>query len=405
MKIANVIRRFVFEEWGGTESAVWNLSKCFSAMGHSPEILATKALQPLEFEERSSVKIRRFGYFYPYLFLGKESKLALDKKGGNPFSLGIYSGIANGKFDIVHSHTLGRMAKESALAAKKLGVPCVLSFHGGYMDVPQSEIDMMKNPTKNKIGYGAAVEKIFGLRSDAVLKADGIICVGQNEYEMMRKAHPSKKVVFIPNGVDFEKFERPADADFRGRFSIPRTRRLVLCVSRIDPQKNQIALLSLLDEILKKGEDAHLALVGFVTDKTYLAKIEQAAKDLGLGDRLTVCGGIAPESPMLASAYKSADVFALASVHEPFGIVALEAWAAGTPVIAANVGGLGRLVENAKTGFLFDSSDARSMADAYFCAKKFGAETAAAAKTLCREKYSWSAAARQTLDFYNSLKK
>ncbi|MBQ2721351.1 MAG: hypothetical protein IJF70_00420, partial [Opitutales bacterium] len=63
MKVANIIRRFVFEEWGGTESAVWNLTKKFAKQNVSAEILATKALCDCQFERKDDVDISRFDYF------------------------------------------------------------------------------------------------------------------------------------------------------------------------------------------------------------------------------------------------------------------------------------------------------------------------------------------------------
>ena len=405
MKIANVIRRFVFDEWGGTESAVWNLSKQFSKSGHKPEILATSALDKNGVETRDGISIARYPYFYPHLMLGSKAKTVLDKKGGNPFSYGLYKHIRHGGFDIVHSHTLGRTAKISILAARKAGIPCVLSFHGGYADVPKSESDSMLEPTRHSLGYGAIIEGIFGIRKDAVAQSDGIICVGENEYGRVRKLFPKKPVALIPNGVDFGKFSAAAHSDFRKEHSIPKDRKLILCVSRIDMQKNQLALLDLLDVLVSNGGNAHLALVGFTTSETYRNKITEKARFLGLSDRLTICGGLPPNSDMLVSAYKSADVFALASIHEPFGIVVLEAWAAGVPVIAANVGGLGRLVRDGESGFLFNPHDPKQMAEAYANAVKFSSTIKSAAAKRCRENYSWESVAKRTLLFYNGLRK
>lgn len=403
MKIANVIRRFVFEEWGGTESAVWSLSKKFSQEGETAEILATTALCNCAYEEKKYVKIKRFDYFYPHLFLDKKRIFTLDKKGGNPFSFQLYKYILNGGFDIVHSHTLGRIGKIAVVSAKKLGIPSVLTFHGGYLDVPKSEVDMMNEPLKYRIGYGKLIEKFCKMPNDAVAQADGIICVGKNEYEKMCSIYPNKKIAHIPNGVDIENFSKTPTSDFRKEFSIPKDRKLILCVSRIDPQKNQLALLKLLDALLKRGENVHLALVGFITDNSYLQKINELAKSLNILERLTICNGLPPESDLLLSAYKSAEVFALASIHEPFGIVALEAWASQVPVIASNVGGLGRLVENANTGFLFQSNDTSSAIDAFYNVQKHKEQICKNAYKLCVEKYSWQAVAKQTLDFYRSL--
>ena len=65
MKIANVVRRFVFEEWGGTESVVWNLSKQFVRDGNNVEVVSTSALCDCAEELRDGIKISRFKYFYP----------------------------------------------------------------------------------------------------------------------------------------------------------------------------------------------------------------------------------------------------------------------------------------------------------------------------------------------------
>ena len=69
MRIANVMRRLAFDEWGGTETAVWNSSLKLKEAGNFVEILATKALCGCEQEERDGLPVRRFNYFYPHLFL------------------------------------------------------------------------------------------------------------------------------------------------------------------------------------------------------------------------------------------------------------------------------------------------------------------------------------------------
>ena len=126
---------------------------------------------------------------------------------------------------------------------------------------------------------------------------------------------------------------------------------------------------------------------------------------MGLNDRLTLCGGMSPNSDILLSAYKSANVFVLPSIHEPFGIVVLEAWASGVPVIASNIGGLGYLVEDAKTGFLFEPNNVSQMVEAYFSSQKNVDEITRNALSVCKEKYSWKFVAKQTLQFYKELTK
>ena len=404
MKIANVLRRFSFDEWGGTETAVWNAAKTLAAMGHSPEILCTSALSVPGRECAESIGIARFPYFYPHLFLSGESRTALDKKGGNPFSPGLYRRLLDGGYDIVHTHAMGRIAKEAIKAAHARGVPCAISFHGGHYDVPRSEFEEMAKPLAGTLGYGGAIERLAGLRFDVVERADGVICVGENEYEEVKRRFPGKPAALIPNGVDCEKFSRRPGADFRAAHSIPRGRKLILCVSRIDYQKNQRALARLVAGLLRAGEDVHCAMVGFVTSKSYMEELRRDIRGLAVGDRMTIVEGLPPDSDMLVSAYQSADIFALPSVHEPFGIVALEAWSAGIPVMASNAGGLGRLVREGKTGCLFSPHSDEEAEAAYFRALENAGEITANAKAEVAAKYSWGAVSRALENFYTRLK-
>ena len=86
MKIAHIVRRFTFSEWGGTESVVWNIALQQKAQGLTPEIICTAALDKIGCEVIDGITIRRFPYFYPYFPMPGKDKLALDKKGGNPFA-------------------------------------------------------------------------------------------------------------------------------------------------------------------------------------------------------------------------------------------------------------------------------------------------------------------------------
>ena len=132
----------------------------------------------------------------------------------------------------------------------------------------------------------------------------------------------------------------------------------LLCVARIDRQKNQMMLV----EWLSRHADAVVRFVGPVTQPDYLAELERRAEELGVTDRLKMVGPLKPGSSELLAEYKDADVFVLPSRHEPFGIVILEAWAAGLPVVASNVGGMGRLCgAHPNAALTFVPGDAASM--------------------------------------------
>ena len=403
MRILNIIRRLAFDEWGGTEATVWNSSKKFKELGNEIEILATTALCKIKRETRDALEIRRFNYFYPHFFLSQKNSLALDKKGGSPFSLSLYRYLKRTNCDLIHSHALGRLAKVALKAAQVKNVPLILSFHGGNYDVPPSELEEMLKPLKGSIGYGKLIEWICGLEKDVVEQADGVVCVGKNELDLFQKKFPKKKAAYIPNGVDTSLFNHIPQTSFREAYSIPKNKKLLLCVSRIDYQKNQRVLVELIKNLVTSGEDVHCAIIGFITSFTYFEKLKKDISQWELENRFTLIEGLPPQSELLIAAYKEADIFVLPSIHEPFGIVVLEAWSAKLPIIASAVGGLKTLIRNGENGFLFDTSNPKSMTSAYFNALFKKNQLIEHAFREVVYDFSWDKMSARQLQFYEEV--
>ncbi|MCP3967891.1 MAG: glycosyltransferase family 4 protein [Lentisphaerae bacterium] len=365
MKVANILRRFTFEEWGGTETVVWNTSRCLINKNCIADILCTKALAVTEEERLHGLTIKRFPYFYPYFPMNSSRKLQLDKKGGNPYCLKMLEFLRDSDYDILHCHTMERLADCVKLAAEIRKVPYVISFHGGCLDVPQSELEEMLKPLNRTLNYGKIFDWLLGYNRKFIEKANGIICVGYNEYELVKQKYPDKIVEYIPNGVDYEYFAKAPSFDFRYHHSIPGDAEVILCVSRIDYQKNQKLLLEFMNEIKNGDGKEHLVMIGPVTAMHYYKEMQRMIECFGLRDRVTIVEGLKPDSEDLLAAYKTADVFMLPSLHEPFGIVILEAWASGVPVIASQVSGLERLISNRENGLLFNPDRFEDVVNAY----------------------------------------
>ena len=208
LRVAHVVRRFAFEEWGGTETVVWNTAGHLGGYGVESEIFATRACSAVGDEIRDGIPIRRFDYFYPYWPLGAAARRALDKKGGNPISPRMEKALLGCGCDLIHIHAGGRVAQSATLAARKLGIPAVISFHGGCIDIPEAEMREMLRPIRHTVRYGGLLDRLAGRRFDIAAEADAMICVGANEEQLLRDRYPGRRVLFLPNGIDAKRFER-----------------------------------------------------------------------------------------------------------------------------------------------------------------------------------------------------
>lgn len=429
MRIAHVLRRLSFDDWGGTEQVVWNLAKAQQEAGHEVRIFATTALwkdfntkntkdtkgflgalrslcslcwENRQFAETvDGIEILRFRPVYPWWPMPKKLVAELDRKGGNPFVPGLGKALVEWRPDVIHCHAMARIAELCLRVAHSTTQPpnhqttepkTVISLHGGGANVPTVEAKSLKAPTRGRLPWGKLLDYAFGWTRRVPEDFGGIVCVGEDEYERYRAKHPH--VMFLPNGVDTRLF-----AGNSGETGNSGSSATLLCVARIDRQKNQMALV----EYLARHPGRKLRLVGPVTQPDYREELERRAAELGVADRVAFVGALKPGSPELLAEYRNADVFVLASRHEPFGIVVLEAWAAGLPVAASDVGGLGRLcAAHPGAAAVFPSGDSAALDAAVDKAFAERAEMSAAGVAAAKE-YDWATLAARLVDFYADI--
>ena len=393
MRIAHVIRRLSFDDWGGTEQVVWNLAKAQKAAGHDVRLFATTALCATPHETVDGLEIVRFRPVYPWWPMPKALVAELDRKGGNPFVPGLGKALREWRPDVIHCHAMARIAELCLRVGARRR--CVVSLHGGGANVPTEEAKSLKAPTRGRLPWGKAIDILMGWTRRVPEDFGGIVCVGEDEYEKYRARHPH--VMYLPNGVDTSLF-----ASCRSRTSGSGSPFRVLCVARIDRQKNQMLLV----EWLARHPEATVRFVGPVTQPDYRAELEARAASLGVAGRLSFAGALKPASPELLAEYAAADAFVLPSRHEPFGIVVLEAWAAGLPVVASDVGGLGRLCAahpDAALVFKPGDLDALDAALGRLAGEEGLAERLSAAGSTAASAYDWSVLAARLVDFYGEI--
>jgi glycosyltransferase involved in cell wall biosynthesis len=402
----HIPRRFVLDSWGGTETVILETCRRLPAQGVNCKVFCPAALSRPGFGNITGVPVHRFPYFYPYLGLTPGARSAMDLKGGNLFSVAMYRSLMRDPaLDLVHLHTGKRLGGIGRTVARRRGIPYVISIHGGVIDVPTEEAATWTAPTAGTLEWGKILGMLVGSRR-VLDDADAIICVDSNETEKMRQRYPRKRVEFLPNGVDPVPYREGDGACFRNEHGIPREQKILLNVSRIDPQKNQRLAVEVLDRLRAAGENVKLVLIGPVTNTGYHASLETAIREKGLDEHVLLIPGLPPGSRSLYDAYAAADVFLLSSVHEPFGIVILEAWAAGTPVVAASVGGVPAFTHDGRDVLRFESNDAAGATEKVTTILR-SPETACAlveeAGRLVEEKYHWDTITGQLVQLYKEL--
>lgn len=408
MFIAQIPRRFVRHEWGGTETVILETSKRLLASGHKTAIFCPNALAQENEEVIDGVPTHRFPYFYPYIGLKAGSRELMDKKGGNLFSFALLNALFKcPELDVVHLHTLKRVGGIGRMAAQKRGVSYVVSLHGGVFDVPAQEAATLTEPTKGAFEWGKALGWWVG--SNKVLgEAACILCVGDSERKATQERYPNNRVEWLPNGVDVKRFATGDGGAFRQKFGIPYDAFVVLMMGRIDGQKNQMLPVQALAELRQIHPKTHLLLIGPVTNAGYRERLEKEAKDRGVAAYMTLIPGVENSGNDLVNAYHCADLFLLSSVHEPFGIVILEAWAAGLPVLASNVGGVPSFVKNEHNGMLFAVEDKQAFLSGFASLTQnphLRNTLAANGRRTATEQFDWDHITHRLLTIYQDVRK
>lgn len=405
-KIAHVMRRMTTAKWGGTETVVHQLARAYEARGiHSP-VHCTSMLSRPGREIRDTVSIHRHRYVFPWFGLSAEDKQRLQLKGGSPLAPGILASLLREPgLDLIHTHVQLRLGGIARTAARLRGIPYVVSIHGGLLTTPAEQVEKMKEPFSGKPEWGKAFGLLLGSRH-VLRDAAAVICVGRDEADLMREKWPGKRIEYIPNGVDTATFSQATPAAFLAEHPSLAGKPFILCVSRIDFQKNQLLLVRAFAGFARSHPQHRLVLIGPVTVEDYEQQIRQTAAELGIADRLLLIPGYPPGDPRLASAFAAAEMFVLPTDHEPFGIVILEAWAARKPVIATRVGGIPGFTTDGENIRLVPKGDGNALGaalDELAGSPMLRDRLATAGHELALGTYDWSKVADRHLELYQNI--
>ena len=262
-----------------------------------------------------------------------------------------------GYYDLVHSH-YWLSGQVGWLAADRWGVPLVHTMHtmARVKNLHLADGDLPE-PAGREIGEAQVVEAADRLAANTEREATELV--------ELYGADPARVAVAEP-GVDLATFSPGSMREARAVVGVPADAVLLLFVGRIQPLKGPDVLVRAAAEILRRRPHLRERLVVAVlggacgTGMRTPMGLAELATQRGIGDLVRFVPPVDRET--LAQWYRAADVVAVPSHNESFGLVAVEAQACGTPVVAANVGGLPTAVGPA--GVLVDGHDTADWATA-----------------------------------------
>ena len=364
MRIAHVLRKYLPAEWGGTETALQRLVEGLGRHGAESIVFCPAiapgpgAISPDPLAEAGG-KVKRFHACVPVCGLTAGARRQMLAVGGNLLSFELPRLLAREPgLSVVHTHTLGRLGGIALTIARRRRLPCVVTIHGGVLDLPASLRENL-SAARRGLEWG----RLFGWwwRAHRILTdADAILTCNSREAGLLRAQYPGRRIIVHPHGVRTSIYQTDRRAVAREAFPQIAGRQLLLCVGRIDAVKNQSWLVQRMPAVFQRYPNALLVLAGACTDATYGAALRREVESLGRAARILLTGGLPPGDPRLIGLLQSARVVVLPSLSETFGLVILEAWAAGTAVVASRTSGASALLVHGVNGWLFKSGDPQS---------------------------------------------
>jgi D-inositol-3-phosphate glycosyltransferase len=307
---------------------------------------------------------------------------------------GAAGGVEDG-FDAVHAnYWLSGLAGHRI--KHELDLPLVSTFHTlARVKAEASPEEVSTDEPHRRAEAEAAVMRC----SEIVLAS---CSVEADQLVSLYGADPGRIRVAAP-GVDHAFFAPGHRPQARRALGLPDAP-LLLFVGRIQPLKGAEVAVRAVAELHR--DDAHLVVVGGPSGprgEEHLARVRSLVAELGLDHRVHFVDPQPHE--LLSTFYRAADVCIVPSRSESFGLVALEAAACGTPVVASAVGGLTTLVQPGRTGYLVDGADPRDFAaavgavlDDNLLAARLGTAAVVASR-----RYTWERAARMLRATYEEL--
>lgn len=385
-----------FPRWEGdsTTPFVLYLAEELQKSGADVHVLAPHFKGAKKYEILKGVKVHRFKYFFPQSLQtltysgGAMANLKSNKLNYFLVPFFLLTQLINliilqtrNRYNIINAHWIIPQGFTSLFIKYLFKIPLVVTVHGSdVFDLKRSFFSKFKE-------YVLKNADAVTVNSSATKKAS---------YNLYRR----DDYRIIPMGIDMKMFKNAShQKKIREKYSIKKE--FILYVGRLVKDKGIGFLIKAMPMVLKKFPEAKLLIVGEGKDK---AQFKDIVLKLGLDKNVIITGWI--DNKKVPAFFATSDVTVVPSFFEGLGIVAVEAIASGSPVIASNVGGIPDIIKHKKTGLLVKPKNSKEIAEALISIlsnKESSMKMVKAAQDLVMEKYDWDIITKEFTNLFSSL--
>lgn len=364
---------------GGIARVVHDLSKRLIKDGHDVTVITYKEGDVPYFEDDKGVKVYRVENYMinPNNFIDWVMQLNFNMlaKANELIS-------KEGKFDVIHAHDW-----LVAYAAKSLknsyGTPITATIHAtesGRNSGIHDEVQRYINDTEWMLTYEA---------TEVIVNSNYMKRELQSLFGL-----PFEKINVIPNGINLNNYNGiERDYEFRRKYAAD-NEKIILFMGRLVYEKGVQHLIAAMPKILSSYNDAKLIIAG---KGGMIDELRAQVDYLGISNKVYFTGYL--DAKQVSKMYKCADISVFPSTYEPFGIVALEAMYAGTPVVVSDVGGLNEIVRHGVDGMKSYAGNPNSLADSILQLlfdQQLCSTVVKNAKQRVKTEYNWTKIAQDT---------
>lgn len=380
MKVVMLSWEYPPKSVGGLAQHVYHLSKALAGQGAEIHVVTIGDHDSVHYEEHEGVKVHRV---IPYNLSAPDFRTWILHLNFSLLEYGVTLINSLKNVDLIHAHDwlvayAGRALKHA------FSIPLVATIHA-------TEYGRNNGLHNDNQRYISDVEWWLTYEAWQV-----IVCSSYMENELRSFFQlPSDKITVIPNGVNISEFAKKVN------YHSVTGEKFIFFIGRLVREKGVQVLLDAAPKILCRFPEARFIIAG---TGPYEERLRAKTRERGIGHRVYFAGYVDDETKNRL--YQQSSVAVFPSLYEPFGIVALEAMAAGTPVVVSDTGGLSEIVEHRVDGMKCYVGSPDSLADnvmAVLGDRALAERLKINADQKVRNKYSWFAVARQTMHSYKEV--